>query len=47
MLKGMVLRINGERVSLGFEASQNVPVHRWEVWERIRAGDGNEEDTHA
>jgi len=36
MLKVTVLEINGERVRLGFEAGQDVPVHRWEVWERIR-----------
>jgi hypothetical protein len=27
-------------VRLGFEVDAGVPVHRWEVWERIRAGDG-------
>ena len=40
MLKVTVLEINGERVSLGFEASKDVPVHRWEVWERIRGSVG-------
>jgi hypothetical protein len=25
-------------VRLGFEVDRGVPVHRWEVWERIRAG---------
>ena len=35
MLKVTVLEVNGERVSLGFEAGDDVPVHRWEVWERI------------
>ena len=24
---------------LGFEADTGVLIHRWEVWERIRAGD--------
>jgi carbon storage regulator CsrA len=38
MLKVTVLKINGASVSLGFEAGEDVPVHRWEVWERIRAG---------
>ena len=38
MLKVTVLQINGGNVKLGFEADEAVPVHRWEVWERIRAG---------
>ena len=37
MLKVTVLDVNGERVRLGFEASEDVPIHRWEVWEQIRA----------
>ena len=37
MLKVTVLEINGGSVSLGFEASKDVPVHRQEVWEQIRA----------
>jgi carbon storage regulator len=37
MLKVTVLKINGGRVSLGFEASQDIPVHRRELWERMRA----------
>jgi carbon storage regulator CsrA len=37
MLRVTVLEINGQRVSLGFEARADFPVHRWEVWERIRA----------
>ena len=37
MLKVTVLEINGGRVRLGFEADEGIPVHRWEVWERIRA----------
>ena len=36
MLKVTVLEINGGSVSLGFEASKDVPVHRQEVWEQIR-----------
>jgi len=39
VLKVTVLQINGSSVRLGFEADKEVPVHRWEVWERIRAGD--------
>ena len=38
MLKVTVLEINGFKVRLGFEVDREVPVHRWEVWERIRAG---------
>jgi carbon storage regulator CsrA len=37
-LKVTVLEINGRSVRLGFEADKEVPVHRWEVWERIRLG---------
>ena len=38
LLKITVLEIHGGRVRLGFEAGDNFPVHRWEVWERIRTG---------
>lgn len=38
MLKVIVLEIKGDKVKLGFEAEADIPVHRWEVWERIRAG---------
>jgi carbon storage regulator len=37
LLKVTVLEIKGERVRLGIEADADVPVHRLEVWERIRA----------
>jgi carbon storage regulator len=37
LLKVTVLDVSGERVRLGFEADASVPVHRWEVWERLRA----------
>jgi carbon storage regulator len=37
LLKVTVLQINGASVLLGFEAERAVAVHRWEVWERIRA----------
>jgi carbon storage regulator CsrA len=37
MLKVTVLEIKGRSVRLGFEVDAKVPVHRWEVWERIRA----------
>ncbi len=36
MLKVKVLEIAGEHVRLGFEIAKEVPVHRLEVWERIR-----------
>ena len=45
MLKVTVLEIRGGRVRLGFEASAAFPVHRSEVWERIRAGEGPESPT--
>jgi carbon storage regulator CsrA len=38
LLKVTVLEIKGGRVRLGFEVEDDFPVHRWEVWERIRAG---------
>jgi len=37
LLKVTVLEIGQGRVKLGFEANKDVPVHRAEVWERIRA----------
>jgi len=37
LLKVTVLGIDNGKVRLGFEAAQEVPVHRLEVWERIRA----------
>ncbi len=39
LLKITVLEIRGACVRLGFEADADIPVHRWEVWERIRAAD--------
>jgi carbon storage regulator len=39
ILKVTVLEINGVKVRLGFEIDKEVPVHRAEVWERIRGGD--------
>jgi carbon storage regulator len=38
LLKVTVLELKGGSVRLGFEVDSSVPVHRWEVWERIRAG---------
>ncbi len=40
LLKVTVVDIRGGIVRLGFEAQANVPVHRLEVWERIRTGAG-------
>ena len=37
LLKVTVLDIHGTNVKLGFEVDASVPVHRSEVWERIRA----------
>jgi len=38
MLKVTVLKIDGMKVRLGFEAGSDVPVYRSEVWERICTG---------
>ena len=40
MLKVTVLEIKNGTVRLGFEADASVPVHRAEVWERIRESNG-------
>jgi carbon storage regulator len=37
LLKVTIIDIRGGSVRLGFDASANLPVHRTEVWERIRA----------
>ncbi len=37
LLKVTVLSIEGGKVRLGFEVDRAIPVHRWEVWERIQA----------
>jgi carbon storage regulator CsrA len=41
LLKVTVLEIENGKVRLGFEADNNVAIHRSEVWERIRDGAGN------
>jgi carbon storage regulator CsrA len=38
MLKITVLEISGAKVRLGFEVKDDVPIHPWEVWQRICAG---------
>ncbi len=35
MVKITVLAINGLHVKLGFEAADDIAVHREEVWERV------------
>lgn len=37
MLRVTVLEVRGGTVKLGFEAGDEVPIHRAEVWDRIRA----------
>jgi len=38
MLKVTVLEIQKGRVRLGFDVADGIPVHRWEVWQRICEG---------
>ena len=38
LAKVTVLELRGDSVRLGFEVDSSVPVHRWEVWEKIRSG---------
>lgn len=38
-----VIEIRGGTVKLGFEAGDEVPIHRAEVWERVRAESRAEE----
>jgi carbon storage regulator len=40
VVKVTVLGIKGANVKLGFEVDADIPVHRSEVWERIRAEAG-------
>jgi carbon storage regulator len=37
MLTVTVLEVRGGQVKLGFEADDEIPIHRAEVWERIRS----------
>jgi len=37
LLKVTVLEIGAGKVRLGFEVDATVPVHREEVWEKVRA----------
>jgi carbon storage regulator len=36
VLKVTVLGVSANRVTLGFEASGEIPIHRAEVWDRIQ-----------
>ena len=36
-VKVTVLSVTRGKVRLGFEVARNVPVHRWEICQRIRA----------
>lgn len=40
LMRVTVLGIRGTNVKLGFEVDANIPVHRSEVWERVRAEAG-------
>ncbi len=40
VLRVTVLEVRGGMVKLGFEAGDEVPIHRAEVWERIRTENG-------
>ncbi len=42
VLKITVLEIKTGSVKLGFDVSKDIPVNRWEVWQRIRANAGPE-----
>lgn len=42
LVKVTVLAISNGSVRLGFEAAASVPVHRWEIWQRIQSGDNDE-----
>lgn len=39
LVKVTVLEIHHGSAKLGFEVDDEVPIPRWEVWERIRAAD--------
>ena len=35
LLTVTVLEIRRDAVRLGFEAAADIPIHRWEVWQRL------------
>lgn len=37
LLRVTVLEVTGGKVRLGFETDAAIPVHRLEIWERLRA----------
>lgn len=37
LLKVTVLKFKHLSVRLGFEVAADVPIHRWEIWERIQS----------
>ena len=39
MVKVTVLEVKNGSVRLGFESAADVPIHRWEIWERIQNGE--------
>ncbi|MGV3606844.1 MAG: carbon storage regulator CsrA [Planctomycetaceae bacterium] len=41
----VVVEIRGDKVRLGVEAPKEVPVHRQEVFEAIRRGEGVDSDS--
>jgi carbon storage regulator CsrA len=40
ILRVKVLAISGDKVKLGFDVDPDVPVHRLEVWDRIKSQAG-------
>ena len=36
LIKVTVISVDRGRVRLGFEAAGNIPILRWEVWQRVR-----------
>jgi carbon storage regulator len=47
VLKVTVLDVKGDKVRLGFEIDKNVPVNRWEVWQRIRDARNSDGGDHS
>jgi len=40
VVKVTVLEIRNSQVKLGFEGPGDIPIHRWEVWQRINGPNG-------
>jgi carbon storage regulator len=47
MLTVTVLEIDHGKVRLGFQVDKEVPIHRWEVWQRIREDSPADNPTEA